>query len=434
LIDVVIIDPSSTEFNRGSFCYLPYLLYSALKEEKLKVEFFEDFNVSQIDFLPEAQNYLVSLWSCPQIDSCVVLNRFLPFGKKYFFGYYPLIEYFKFPCLVVPDNLILEGMKSYYKMYSSFRTILLSDCDMHLKEYNGQVYPLFTSYGCNRSCSFCPTSINCSRKILSLDREEIKKILNFCNDVGVRNIHFTDEDFFYNIDRTYDILKSVEFKEMNFIALGNADKVLRFIGKYGQEIFLNSGLRLIEVGFETGSSELAKSMNKPNFSKCKELAEKIDKSLVKLFWLTMTFFPGETLQTIKETSDFLRKYGYEIEELYGRIATNSTIGGLGQFFQPYHGTKDYEILRDKGIFISDRPIRLVPSFLPNTFLDDFVEQKRKITTDDIKWFDLYNFRTDIELLNNTVRENIDNIVKNRKDINIGQAATYLAICSRLGII
>jgi len=149
--DCIIIDPSSPEFNRGSFCYLPYIFYAYLKTRGLNVLLLEDFNCSQIDDVPEAEDYFVGLWSYPQIDNALVINRFLR-KKPFFFGYYPLIEKLKLKERRILENEILTGIETYVNFYHDFAHILLSDCDMHLRKYEGQVYPLFTSYGCPNGC------------------------------------------------------------------------------------------------------------------------------------------------------------------------------------------------------------------------------------------------------------------------------------------
>ena len=72
----IVIDPTSTEFNRGSFCYLPYILYCSLRQKELDVELWEDFTAASIDdVVCDDAIYYVSLWSYPQIDLCQVLDR-----------------------------------------------------------------------------------------------------------------------------------------------------------------------------------------------------------------------------------------------------------------------------------------------------------------------------------------------------------------------
>ena len=120
--DVLIIDPASTEFNRGSFCYLPYIVYSYLKANGNKVKLIEDFTIAEIDNLPTAERVIVSLWSYPQIEACLVLNRYMDVE---FFGYYPLIDHHELPKTIIADEEILHGIASYPFYYKDFRYLLL---------------------------------------------------------------------------------------------------------------------------------------------------------------------------------------------------------------------------------------------------------------------------------------------------------------------
>lgn len=421
--EVLIIDPASTEFNRGSFCYLPYILYSCLKEMDVNVKLIENFTIAEIDNLPSADTILISLWSYPQIESCLVLNRFLYEPK--FFGYYPLIDHLKLPKKEILNHQIELGIASYPNYYKDFKYLLLSDCDMHLAKYDGIVYPLFTSYGCPKNCSFCPSSINCNRTRIELDVIDVINKLSDCRKQGITNIHFTDEDFFLNIDRAALILESQRGMDMKFIALGSVGAVQKFIDKHGEYLLVASGMKIIEIGFETGDSELAKTMHKPPVSAYEKLAESC--KVVDIFWLALTFFPGETIKTLNETGKFFHKYGKNIDELYGRIATNGTEGGLGQFMQLYHGVKNFNKIVKNGKVLTTRPMRLIPSYIPHSFTESIIKKidfKLKNTT---KWMDLYlkkSYNPPILMINESIGRHVDCI----------DDYIYLAICARLGII
>lgn len=434
---VCIINPVSTEFNRGSFCYLPYLLYGSIQVTgSFRVMCFEeDFSIAEIDHLPVADIYYVALWSHTQIEACLVLKRFLD-KPVLFFGYYPLIKSLGLPEYKVTEKEILEGMYYYPEFYQDFRFLLLSDCDMHLQKYKGTVYPLFTSYGCPMGCCFCPSTVNCDKKRLQLLEQETKDVLTNCFKRGVTNIHFTDEDLFLDIDHAYVVLSTMkELGNMQSIALGSVKSVNRFINKYGIELLEDSGLKLIEIGFETADNSLSLEMGKTGISDCIQLNEKLKGTSVKIFWLTLTFFPGETLHTLNQTGRFLKEYGFKREELYGRIQTNGTEGGLGQFFQIYPGTIAAKFMCN-GLVLTPRPMRLLPSFIPESFLNCFVSPKRYTTSKDMVWFDMYKIPSkivnDILLTKGmTVREHVLSYNSYMEKMNV---ATCIAICARLEII
>ncbi|MBU0778306.1 radical SAM protein [Patescibacteria group bacterium] len=442
--DFVIIDPSSPEFNRGSFLYLPYILFSALRSKGFDVVLLEKFVCENIDAIPKAKKYLVALTSYPQIDACLVLDRFLP-EKPHFFGYYPLIDSYRFQKYRIPDQHIKDGIADYVLCFKDFKTILLSDCDMHLTKYSGTVYPLFTSYGCENKCKFCPVSVNCNSNRIVVPIEKVKLILDFCEIQGYKNIHFTDEDFFFDPSRAKQILKHTQGKGFNYIALGSVHTVSKFIAKFGTDIFEETGMRLIEIGLESADSVLNKAMGKGGRDRYSNLAE-VAKGKVDIFWLTMTFFPGETISALRSTGLFLEQYGFKLEELYGRIQTNSTPGGLGQFYQSYIGTPENQNIGTKGISLSARPMRLIPSFVPYSFLECVISKCRKVSPEEKKWFRLYKIDMSlvsmIEDLFSSVRigQKLDRpSIKDMYSLLLnlypaGDIFTTLAIMARLGVI
>lgn len=425
MLDYVIIDPSYAEFNRGSFGYLPYILHCGLTEVGKKGEILEDFTISQLKAVPKAKHYYIALWAYPQIEICQVLNKFLE-GEFSFFGYYPLIDKMNFKKYIVPNDLILNGIKRYPKYYWDFKHILLCDDDQHLVKYEdgSQVYPLFTAYGCPNGCTFCPATVNCNYKRIEVPLPDILDTLDYCNSKGYKNIHFTDEDFFHNTKRTFAMLEHIYDKGMKFIALATVNKVLKFLETYGEEPLIRSGVKIIEVGFETADETIAKNMHKQTKDKYVKLVSMLKET--NLFWLTLTFFPGETISSLNKTGKFLKQYGYKFEEVCPRIATNSTEGGLGQFMQVYDGTADFDFLQEQGIHLTQRPLRLLPSFIPFSFLSSKIKKVNEIKEEHKKWFDLYR-----------VDPNQYKLEENKVISDLGNDSDFYifcAICARLGII
>jgi radical SAM superfamily enzyme YgiQ (UPF0313 family) len=451
----VIIDPTSTEFNRGSFCYAPYLLYNGLSEYIQtgdKISFFETFQSEDIDKLPtDADAYFVCLWSYPQVEICMLLNHFIPMLTEnenvFFVGYNGLIKQYGFSHIKqfmgfdpMQDNSFLKSaMQNYPKYYSHFRRLLLSDCDMHLKskDVSDKVYPLFTTYGCPNNCAFCPSTVNCGYRRFELSEEETFKLLKECWEVGVRYIHFTDEDLFFNIDRAANILNYLISKKYTFkmIALASAEKLSSFIKKYECGLLIEAGVELVEVGMESADENLAKKMGRVKVvGTCVELAEIQQNTDLNIFWLTQTFFPGETIHSLNETGKFLKKYGYKIDEVVGRLRTNGTKGGLGQFFQPYHGTAIYKTLSKKGIMLTERPVRLLPSFVPYSFLTSVICAINYSNSEAAnKWLKLYNVYQ-LEIIpteGKTIEQHIPAGVAVSLQIKY---YIYFAILARMGVI
>lgn len=446
-----IIDTTSTEFNRGSFCYAPYLCYNGLKERGYDVHLFETVRPEDLDTIPDADIQVVTLWSYPQIESAFLFAHFLPFtyGKDnvYFVGYRPLIEelglrYIDKVLAIDPMqdvDFLKKAMFSYPKYYQDFKRLLLSDCDMHLQslEKGEKVYPLFTTYGCPNGCSFCPSTVNCGRKRIQLSEEQTVSLLLDCSIRGIKYIHLTDEDFFFNIERAFSILTAISGLGFHLIALGSAKKVKNFIDKYGTDVIRQSGLEVIEIGFESASETMSHSMGAgKSLTDCEALAEMQHTLPCRIFWLVMTFFPGETIHTLNETGRFMQKYGFNENEVVGRLRTNGTKGGLGQFFQVYTGTP-MEGLEENGRQLTARPIRLIPSYIPDSFVGSKINRIHLEKLAEAEpWLRLYNVLGEVTLedLTNCERTFIDDFFIGCSINKRIRRAIYFAILARMEVI
>jgi len=158
----------------------------------------------------------------------------------------------------------------------------------------------------------------------------------------------------------------------------------------------------------------------------------------------MTFYPGETIGSIASALKFLTVYGLKPDNLVPRIRTNGTYGGLGQFFQPYIGTRGYQKAMENGIILTERPVRLQPSYIPFSFLDCKVQKKRYIGSEnnlphpDKYWFDLYGVRADainLDVANGeAIGDIMDEVTRTRGMAVWQDVAVWFALSARLGII
>lgn len=458
---VLIMDISSPEVNRGSFCYLPYLVYSGLMGTNDDVEILEDVTVANVDsdYVNQFQTVLCGLWSYPQIDTALMLNSMFP-GKLQFFGYYPLIEAVGLTPAYYTDEILVDGLRQYptFLMQNAFKHVLLSDCDAHLKKPGEKndftVYPFFTSYGCPNGCTFCSATVNCRKIRHSLSVITVCEHLAQFSRNGITHIHFTDEDFFFDPKRALTILVQAYNinKDFQFIALGECRNVTRFYALLDKlpyyEPIIKSVLRLIEIGLETADTELAQKMG--GAKAVKRDPEKLaERATSPILWLTMTFSPGETCTSVNQTGMFLHRHGLDPNQMSPRIRTNGTMGGLGQFFQFYHGCgRTWQDLWGEGDILTERPMRLMPSFLPNSWLDSpfTIDWKNcKLRLDEImEWLKLYGMFT----LPNAVQKVLSRvngwrdkevftprmiIGEERRYVQKTQIAVTIALLQRLGL-
>lgn len=448
----IMIDPVSPEFNRGSFCYMGYLLFSAMQDLGCDITILENFCAADVDTIPQVgvDQYLIVLWNHTQIEHVQTLIRFLPRGKCLVFGFYGMIEAQHLPVYQVPASIIQRGMVTYHRNYRFFKQILLSDCDMHLKEFSGQVYPFFTTYGCPRGCNFCPTTLNFPPNSpeggrIATPLNELFSVLREMLDKDMVGFHFTDEDFYLDMDRTYAVVdwlskqpEAIE-KRMQIITLGERHTVAAFAKRYGWQVLVDAGIKLIEIGLESAEEDLGKDMGKGGIKVCRKIAEECP---IHVLWLTMAFYPGETIQSLNKTGAFMKENGLTADELYERVATNGTHGGLGQFCQYYEGFMldkngkriSVDNVELEGTVFSRRPLRLMPSFIPYSFQNDVIKGiGRPFEASDDQWFD--NYRVDKPVLGQgfmvgkTVKQVVEEQYANPLDGYIA-----MAVAAKIGVL
>jgi len=396
-----IIDPISPEENRGSFCFLCYYLYAAFVEMDVDdVTLIENCcfvrDRDKLARIKSSDYVLVALWSHTQIEFChLILGKF---PQAQFFGYIPLIEAQGLPQYEIEKHVLHRGMRSYTQYLLDFEHIGACDSDGHI-EGRPEVVHVCTKYGCSRNCSFCPVTPALQMGVTALTvAQAVRSIDNAMAHDLQAGVHFVDEDFLQNVQRAKGILEGsskLTYPPTGYIVLSSVTSVTAFLASFetDEEAFAfceKHGLYLIEIGLETASPSLSTQLGKPSFDWYEELAERCKDAPFDILWLTMSLVPGETLGSIRATGKFLEKWGLPPERLCPRIRTNGTVGGLGQFFQLYEGTRGYEKAVQCGAELSAHPCRLFPSYVPYSLLDDKIGKARAWTEGEIRWLDVYS--------------------------------------------
>jgi hypothetical protein len=381
---IAIIDFGTPECVRSTMGYDCYILYAHLKNDPtLEVTLFEDATPFKIFRAKRYDEYIIHVWNYHQLASAEYVRTQFP-GIKYFIGYKPFDEIMKIP--FYPgwnDEVIKSGVKHLPEILDEMKYGgLMCDCDMHIKSDDTRpVYPLFLSYGCPCSCSFCPVPAcraYSDEKRLAIAVDEAIEMVRTVVMTN-KNIHFFDEDFF--IDRNFvnaiipkfielqNEMISLGMKPFKWIALTTVPTLARAIKDLTEDVLLEAGLFLAELGLESNDPNIRKMMKKTGSNDQIGYILENSKNINKL-WLAITFFAGETVTSLNHMGDFLKIYGLNPDQTGDRLLTNGNICGLGQFFQRYHGTTSYDMTLHDGLLLQpELPMRLTPSFIPQSFLD-----------------------------------------------------------------
>lgn len=181
-----------------------------------------------------------------------------------------------------------------------------SKSSVYINKYypNKFVTSILTSRGCPFHCAYCSKS-----RITSGFREHnvqsvIEEIKHLISRYNIHQYRILDDVFTLNHERIYQLYQRIreENLEVYFDSILRADSVNEDL----LATMYNLGIRNICIGVESGSDKILKKMNK---------RESIDKIKQSIYWahcagITVKVFlifglPGETLETIEETKQFM---------------------------------------------------------------------------------------------------------------------------------
>ncbi len=203
---------------------------------------------------------------------------------------------------------------------------------------------LFTGRGCPARCTFCSSTVfwGVQGRLRVRSAENVLDEIGECIEkYGFHEFHIEDDNFTADVPRAKALLKGIidrgyriRWSAPNGLAIWTLDEELIRLMK-------QSGAREIVLAFESGSQEvLTRLMHKP--LKLSDAIEKV--RLVKRYGIRHNAFfmigmPGETLEQIHQTIDFVKTLHLEAANLFA--------------FFPLPGTAAYELCREKGYVPED---------------------------------------------------------------------------------
>lgn len=201
---------------------------------------------------------------------------------------------------------------------------------------NFPIAPIITSRGCPFSCSFCAAHTITGKKFRARSPEHvIKEIELLYTKYRIREIHFVDDNFTLNKERTKRILKLLKESKLriswavpNGIRIGTLDAQLL-------QLMRDTGCYLISIGIESGSDRILSYMKK-NFTVATIRHEiKFIKSFgFDIAGFFILGFPTETEEDIKKTIEL----ALELPLMRANFFT----------FLPLPGTEAYKELENSG--------------------------------------------------------------------------------------
>lgn len=198
------------------------------------------------------------------------------------------------------------------------------------------IAPIMTSRGCPYNCSFCASNVTWKRKLrLRSVNNVLAEIELLKKEFGVKEIHFSDDNFTADVKRAEKICLEMIKRKINLpwqCPNGvRIDKLPVSLIK----LMKKSGCYAVGLGIESGNQEMLRSVNKQLDLKIVPSSLKnLKKEGIESYGFFILGLPGETKKTAKETINFA------LNNSFDRVWFN--------IFTPYPGSDSFlNWLKDK---------------------------------------------------------------------------------------
>ncbi len=223
--------------------------------------------------------------------------------------------------------------------------------------------PLWMTRGCPYKCTFCAAPVLNGRPVRTHSISYLIKWIEYLyHEKGVRWFNIIDDNFTFHVPFAKEFcreviklnLKDIGFGTPNGIRFQRGDREL-------WDLMKQAGWKSLIIAPESGSQRVLKLMKKHlDLSLVPPAVKEIKKAGLTVQGLFLIGYPGETLEDIKKTSEFIKKCRFNFIFL--------------NVFQPLPGTPVYQELVSKG--------EIKDGLLPN----NYSEGTRSYVTKDLVGF------------------------------------------------
>lgn len=336
----LIISPSTLDIvPNATGGFLPYALYSALRNGgENDVRLLDDATVNEVDLESSVSDVVVVMTNYGQITSARAIVQWLRIRGAMVRGY-------GFPALLQRAGLAFDTPVSAEAVANGFLTQhqpglrgefpkwILGECKAHFPSLipSRPMVPVFASVGCPRkvACGFCPVGVQ-QGPVLNIpgvqpDVEQFRSVVKGLRNAGV-SVHFMDEDLL----RVHgaEKVRILEEEQVEWIGLVSSEalaEVLRQVPDfptYKTCLGVEVGLENVEYGVSDKTQNLSP----------------IVESGLPINWLTMSYLPQDTVETLHATEAFVEAHLYEDKHQADGMKTVGGTHSTGQFYIPYEDT------------------------------------------------------------------------------------------------
>ncbi len=201
---------------------------------------------------------------------------------------------------------------------------------------NFPIAPIMVTRGCPYPCTFCAGNIVSGKKIRRRSIENVLgEITHLKNDFGIREFHIIDDNFTMDTSYAKEFLRRLKSLDLKMSwAVPNGVR-MDTLDREMLDLMKDTGLYLVSLGIESGTDKVLKSMKKGiTVSRIRDHVKMIKDAGVDMAGFFILGFPGETVETIKETI----RFSTELPLVRANFFT----------YLPFPGSESYSELKQKG--------------------------------------------------------------------------------------
>lgn len=163
---------------------------------------------------------------------------------------------------------------------------------------------MFTTRGCTAKCTYCTSPVFYGEKVRFRSAEKVLEEMEYCQNLGYKEIFFRDELFTASKKRVFDICNGIKERGLDLTwicssRVNNVDDEMLAVMK-------DAGCHLVRFGVESGVQEILDNVRKDiTVEETRKAFDLCHKHKIDTHAHCIIGSPGETQETIDQTLKFI---------------------------------------------------------------------------------------------------------------------------------